>query len=325
MLTKRKILFLVSSLIFLTSLKESNLKEIHVSGYTTMVDIDEKIPVVLNVAQGDLSKYMTLKMYMNDAIVKNVVMLGNEINETIFYLPAINKENKKVKIEIIINYKDYDLYADTSGIFNYYSPSYNIVTNESINDLVRLKSTNPVKVEFELRRTSFSSKNIYEIITLCGKTFNLNDSRIIDTSYFRIYSHYLLQSIDLCEFRVYSDFIGSNLLFKDDYVTTDLSVSQLNEVTFTVDFEYKYYVDNITGSINEEYYNGCDYELMPFFVPYYIKDEIIPYEVIFYDIGANHSTYIYRNYFVQDSNNLTNSFSYEYKLFDNIIKDVNYE
>ena len=68
-------------------------------------------------------------------------------------------------------------------------------------------------------------------------------------------------------------------------------------------------------------------ELVPFYIPFSIKDEQIPYEIVFYDVGKNHSIFKYKgNIIIYDEGNTSfgQSYNYRYQQINKPLQGVSY-
>ena len=95
--------------------------------------------------------------------------------------------------------------------------------------------------------------------------------------------------------KIYKKFDSSDLLYKNGYTTTDITLSRISSDSFIVSNEKKYYVDNNTGMIFEEQTSTCDDLSLPFFFPLsMVNDNNIEVEICFNDIGLHHNTYVFK-------------------------------
>ena len=153
---------------------------------------------------------------------------------------------------------------------------------------------------------SFTITKIYEKVILAGKSNNdLINSRIIDFSPYSITFYNITPTTDTCELRLYCEFEGSDLLYKNGYTSIDINLRKYSDYKYILKNDYKYYIDKKTGMIFENQTENCDDEMMPFFIPLSMGlNKSIPFEIVFSDFGSNHNDYIFQGTFNLSSENL---------------------
>lgn len=270
---------------------------ITITGNLDMPELNEKIPLYLQMAEGHPYAYVDINIYVNNVLEVTERTITKYINEKPYYLNGFNSPNESKVIKVNVAYSGLDIQF-TQCQFTLKSPHYETYTSVGV-DSYSLKDSNPVTIKFSMKGGSFTITKIYEKVILAGKSnYNLVDSRMIDFSPYSITFYNITPTTDTCELRLYCEFEGSDLLYKNGYTSIDINLRKYSDYKYILKNEYKYYIDKKTGMIFENQTENCDDEMMPFFIPLSMGiNKSIPYEIVFSDFGHNHNDYIFKGTF----------------------------
>ena len=327
MLNKFKSL-LMFPVLFTTSVTSPPANEsIEIKGYVEMVEIGQQVPIYLQIVEGHPFAYLDVDFYVDNVLEKHYLAITATLDEKPFFINGFTNENEKKHIKIVVNYVDKGL-DDSVCEFNYYSPSFNTL-HVFGPDNSAYQERNVSRVDFTMKGKKSNVKLIKEAIFINGiRNIEISNKRFINLSNFEILSQNLDLNVTNCEFRLYHKFENSDFLYKENYTSIDLSLTKISQNYFRVDNEYKYYVSNENGGIYENYIDGCDEDLLPFFIPYGILEDEIEYEIVFTDLGKNHNTLVYPGKIklsnIEENDGFGTMFNFKYSLIDNPLEGVSY-
>lgn len=327
MLNKFKILSLFP-LLYATSVTSPPADEsIEIKGYVEMVEVGTQVPIYLSIVEGHPFAYLDVDIYVNQVLEKHYLAITATFDRNPYYIDGFSSENDIKHIKIVVNYVDKGL-DDSVCEFNLYSPSYNTLHVFGPNNCA-YQERNATRIDFQMKGKKSNITILKEAVFINGiRNIDVSDKRFIDLSKFEILSQNCTMDLQTCELRLYTKFENSDFLYKENYTSIDLNLKKISDSHYKIDNEYKFYVNNLNGGIYENYIDGCDDELLPFFIPYNINLEEIEYEIIFTDIGINHNTIVYPGKFKFDSINANKGFgkvfNYKYLLIDEPLSGVNY-
>ncbi len=269
-------------------------ESIEVSGNITMTELDEKIPVNLKMIEGHPYAYVNVYIYVNGVLEVSKKEITKYLSKEPYYIQGFKSANEEKKIKIEVNYVENNVAASTCN-FLFYGPRYE--TYKSLNrNVFTIKDNNPIKINFKMKGTSFSLDKQYESITISSRIFqNLENTRYMNLDIFSISLTNIHQKLEIGEFRIYTKFNNSDLLYKDNsYTSIDVALFQSSTNEFKVENEYRFYVNEKTGMIQESQTKDCADEMLPFFIPLSLGVNVsFPIELHLMDIGKNHNDYIY--------------------------------
>ena len=270
---------------------------ISITGSLKMPELNEKIPISLSMSEGHPYAYVDINIYVNNVLEVSTSTITKYINENPYYINGFENPNESKIIRVSVSYSGLDI-ASTQCQFTLKSPHYETYKSIEV-DSYSVKDENPISIKFSMKGGSFTITKIYEKVILAGKgKNNLINSRIVDFSPYSITFYNITPTTDTCELRLYCEFEGSDLLYKNGYTSIDVSLRRYSDYKFILKNEYKYYIDKKTGMIFENQTENCDDEMMPFFFPLSMGlNKSIPYEIVFTDFGSNHNDYIFSGVF----------------------------
>ena len=277
---------------------------ITITGDLKMPELNEKIPLYLQMAEGHPYAYVDINIYVNNVLEISTRTLTKYISENPYYLNGFTSPNESKIIKVNVAYSGLDIQF-TQCQFTLKSPHYETYISQEV-DSYSLKDSNPISIKFSMKGGSFTITKIYEKVILAGKSNNdLINSRIIDFSPYSRTFYNITPTTDTCELRLYCEFEGSDLLYKNGYTSIDINLRKYSDYKYILKNDYKYYIDKKTGMIFENQTENCDDEMMPFFIPLSMGlNKSIPFEIVFSDFGSNHNDYIFQGTFNLSSENL---------------------
>ena len=278
---------------------------ISITGNLDMPELDEKIPLYLQMSEGHPYAYVDINIYVNNILEISTRTITKYISENPYYLNGFTSPDETKIIKVNVSYSGLDIQY-TQCQFTLKAPHYETYTSTEV-DSYSLKDSNPISIKFSMKGGSFTITKIYEKVILAGKCKNeLKNSRIIDFSPYSITFYNITPTTDTCELRLYCEFEGSDLLYKNGYTSIDINLRKYSDYKYILKNDYKYYIDKKTGMIFENQTENCDDEMMPFFIPLSMGlNTSIPFEIVFSDFGSNHNDYIFQGIFNLSSENLT--------------------
>lgn len=334
-----KLSFLLLTVPFVSYSSETpiNLHYIGINGTVTMTDLYEQIPITFKDATYNYFSDVYIDIYVDnkkeiDSFIINSRNLGNKT----FYINGFDSINQSKKIKIVVGYVNYKNHISYIN-FTLSGPSYNTIILNSYSIPV-YKPINPFKIDFYMKKDSYEIYPVYETI-FCYNNINnvVNNTRYFDFSNIKfIINSPLPYKLSFCELRIYYKDEKSDLIYREEgYMCTDIAiktnVSNNYEVFYNLVNEYKYYVNEENGSINENYIDGCNEDVLPFFFPFYMGfDKTYKYEIVFYDVGYNHNDYVIQGEVTLSSNkNIEDCYggvlNYQYVEVNNELENINYE
>ena len=303
----------------------STIDAITIKGEIEIRDIQEDLLIFLNVEKSVINEMIVVDIKVNnETILDKEEYITHYLKKNPITIKGFNTNNETKEIYINIRYRD--LKAPSSVItFKINAPTYDEYILESL-DKSKCINKNPISVSFYMYKDSPTINYQYESVDFNGKSIILiNGKRIVDFSDFIFYIDSKKEyELDYIELRLYHHFVDSDLLYKNDlYTVFELPIVQKSEGYYQLSSDINYYISEIDGNIylySNEYTNE---DLLPFFIPFSINDENeIKYELVLYDIGINHTTYIYQGYII--TNNLDNDY-FKYTEIKDVFNDVVYE
>ena len=315
------ILLTVTSLFNVSS---SKIEPLSIVGEITMPDLYEDIYLNLKVDKGLLNERILIDICINgDYLYKEKGYIAHYLDDQPIVLQGFKNSDEIKKIDINVKYRDM-IAAASSVAFTINAPSYKeiILPFENESNFI---SKNPIKVSFNFKGSNSNVYYEYESIGFIGQSIiNLYNKRIV---HFEDLSFYINSVVDYyseyVEIRLYYDF-DSDLLYKDnEYTVIELPVNKQIDGIYVLQEETEYFISEKDGNIyiNENEYTNKD--MLPFFIPLFNNEDMtIAYEIVLYDIGLNHNTYIYQGEIILTTDN-ENNFSYQ--LIKEPLYDIAYE
>lgn len=279
-------------------------ESISILGSLQMPELYEDIPISLQMTQGHPFAVVVVEIYVNGNLLISEQTISSHLADKPFVIGGFNEENSRKIIKVSVKYLEGNAPA-TQCQFTLVAPHY-YTYKSNATDSFSLKENNPISINFSMKGVSYTITKYYEKVILNGKyDYQITNTRILDLSPFSITFYNITPNFDSCELRLYCQFEGSDLLYKDGYTSIDIGFSKYSDYRFNLKNEYKYYIDKNTGMIFENQTENCEDELLPFFFPLSMGiEKSIPYELHFYDIGKNHNNYIFSGNINLTSNNI---------------------
>lgn len=307
-------------------------ESITIQGYVNETSIGEKIAIALQMVDGHPWARLNINIYVNDKLELFKQVMTRYIANENYYINGFTYSGEIKKIKIVVNYEDPGV-DDSVCEFSLHAPKYETFISP-YTDVFNPATYYPTSYKFKMKGLNNSSivphtENSY----ISGiSTINLNNTRYIDFSnYSIIVDSNVVDNLTTCEFRLYTKFKDSDLLYKDNtYTSIDINLKKSNNV-YTCLNEYRFYADKNTGMIYETYNENCDEDALPFFIPYSIGYDLpIEYELIFSDVGYHHLTYVYKGIInlgsnpIKDEQIFGNILNYRYKLIETPLEGIEY-
>ncbi len=274
--------------------KAATNESISISGSIFMVELYENIPITLSMIEGHPYAYVYVNIYVNDILEISKQEVTKYLSKEPYYIKGFTYANEEKSIKIEVNYIENNVVASTCN-FLFYGPRYEKYKSLNRNNFT-IQDNNPIQINFNMKGSSFNLDKIYESITISGNIhIQLEDTRFMDFKKFSISFTNIDTKLEMCEFRIFTKFKDSDLLYKENaYTSIDINIIQESINTYFVDNEYRFYINEKTGMIYESQTKDCDEEMLPFFIPLSFGINVTyEIELHFKDIGKNHNDYIY--------------------------------
>lgn len=317
-----KIIKSISVICFsLFNISANSLSPIIVKGEISLVDLYQDILLNLSVDKGLLNEVILLDLSVNNKeVYYQKEYVASYLDNKPIIIEGFSEIGEVKHISINVGYRDM-IAKDSNVSFDIYSPNYeNYYSN--INNLA-FKNNNPTKITFTMNGNNPTINYEYESIDFHGNyIMELNDKRVLDFTEFcfKINSN-IPYDLNYIELRIYYKFKYSDLYYIDDkYTLIEMPIYLDFNGYYLFDNEINYYINENNGGINISSNEQTNNDLLPFFIPLNVKENIIEYELVLSDIGLNHSSYFYKGII---SINESNSFKYE--LIKDILENVTYE
>lgn len=302
----------------------------HLEARVFMADLGQDMEIRIVPVQVEKNQSVKIVIYENDKVSQTVNTIGKEIINQKYYISAFTEENQVKQVKIIADYASDQMVAESKVTFNVYSPGYQTYTAN--NALVqRFTNNNSSVIQLDIYGSQSKVIEIKETVTIEGNPFiEIMNNRFLDFEDCKITGDNVEFNLDYCELRLYKKFEDTDIIFKENqYHSIELPLTKLtgNENGYSVSNEYAFYVSKTSGMVNQNYSSKTYQELVPFYIPYSIKDERIPYEIVFYDIGRNHSIFKYKGSIKvlnQGGAYFGQSYNYGYKQINKPLQGVNY-
>lgn len=309
--------------IFNTS--SSSVDAMTVKGEIELADINEELLLYLNVEKSLINEMIRVDIKVNDEIVlENQEYITHYLGKSPIVLKGFEHLNESKKIYINIRYRE--IKAPNSNItFTIKSPTYEEYKLEGLNYSEYIND-NPTKIIFYMYRNNPTIYFEYESVLFHGEPIiKLNGKRTIEFENFKFYidsrKEYELEYVEL---RIFHYFEESDLLYKNDfYSIIEIPISKQNDNYYKFIMDTIYYISEVDGNIFLNPNENTNQDLLQLFIPFSINEEMmIKYEIVLYDIGINHSTYIYQGYILTND---INKHTFSYKQVEDVLEDVTYE
>ena len=315
----KQILSLMSSILLISpdvSLYVASNDSISISGNVEMVEINEKIPVYLNMDNGHPYAYIFVYIYVDNVLEISEKVVTKYISLNPYYLKPFKEVNEEKNIRISVNYIEGNVPASICN-FKIKAPHYSKIYFSGGDSYKHMEIDNPIRIDFSMKGSKSIVNKKYEELYLQGMyEYSLRNMRIIDFTYYSIE----LINFDFmpltCEVRIFTKFEGSDLLYKNNsYTSIEFDLLQVNNTRLVVNNEERFYINNMSGMIFESDNYNCDEVTLPFFIPLSLGfDKIIPMEIHFMDVGKNHNTYIFTSNIL-----LSNTKRFDSSVFGNVL------
>ncbi|MDY2889559.1 MAG: hypothetical protein SOU19_08390 [Candidatus Caccosoma sp.] len=298
-----------------------------IKGNVPMVELNEDIPLYLSMVEGHPFAYLNILIYVDNALVIKDREISKYLNNKCYSLNGFTVKNAKKKIKIDVNYEDKDAISSVCE-FTIYSPNYRTVKNAG-KDVLKYTENNAINVSFQMQGNNQTVENEYEELVFNGTwAYECIQSRFFDFSKYSISSSNIALQDSILEFKIFTHFKDSDLLYKNDYTSIDIIFKKQNDNSLRGENEFKYYIDKNTGMIFENETINCDKENLPFFFPFNLSDDnLVLYSFSFFDVGKNHNSFVYTgiiNLHNIENNHIFGSFNDFYYQEKEPIKDVIY-
>ena len=280
--------------VFANYKSNSSLDPIIIRGNVSMVELNEDIPLYLSMVEGHPFAYLNINIYIDNVLTTTDREISKYLSNKYYSLGTFTNKNRSKKIKVEVNYEGTDTISSTCE-FKVYSPHYGNIKNAGSSKIMN-KDKNAIGVSFQAQGNENSVEYEYEQVNFFGIwAYECKHTRFFD---FSKYSISASSNIDLkdtfLEFKIYESFQNSDLLYKSNYTSLDISFKKQADNSLIGENEFKFFINKNTGMIFENETIECDKEALPFFFPFSIKTEsLIQYSLNFYDVGKNHNNYIF--------------------------------
>lgn len=319
MLNKITTLFIMAPLAIVNT-SSTSLTPIVVKGEVNLSDLNEDILLYLSVEKGLLNEVILLDLYVNNKeIYYKKEFVASYLDNEPIKLDGFKNVDETKNIRINIGYREMRV-EDSYISFNLSSPTYSdyLIYNEVY------ENPNPINILFYMNHNNPKIYYEYESIEFYGnKKIELKDKRVLDFNDFNFkINSSMPYKLDYIELKIYYKFKYSDLYYvNDNYTIIEVPIYEDKSNNYRIENDIKYYIDENNGGIyiNQSKYTNSD--LLPFFIPLYVNDNIIDYEFVLNDIGVNHSAYIFKGQILLNKYN--NMFYYE--SVKDVLENVTYE
>ena len=325
-------LLLVSTFLTQASvISEGPAKEsITISGYIEQTGLYNKLPIYLQMDEGHPYAFVYIKIYVNDILVIDIEEVTKFISSNVYEIEGFTYANEIKNIRIEVNYLENHVDTSICNI-KFQGPSFDKHKSNYTNSYIATDN-NPIKTYFTFKGNTCEFKSEYEHVAITSSYVKTTDTRYLTFSDLNISLFNIYDTLQTCELRLFCELENSDMLFKNNqYTSIDLPLIQIDDNSYKIKDEYRFYVSDKTGMIYESYNDDCHDELYPLFIPLSLgEDVLIDYEIYFHDIGLNNSDYIYKgNYHLyslkhKDEFQYGSILSYRYKQIYEELKDVKY-
>ena len=308
----------------------------HLKGRVEMVDVGKDIPIRLTSVSIVKNKRVAIIIQVDGQNDRSYLFNSNEINNKSFAINAFRKPNQCKEVKIIARYYDDETVADSVCIFNVYSPGYKTYHLSEYDEGYHIDDTgkifelnNVIATDFDFMGTNYQIIETKEkFISNANLSYHVSDNRFIDFSHFKLKYENTDVDIDFAELRIYKRLEQTDIFFKENsYHTIDLNLRKISNEYYVVN-ENRFYVDKFTGMVQEKESERTNDELLQFFIPFSVENEIIYFEIVFYDLGYNHSIIRYMGTFNVSKSKEAIGFgmsgNYRYVLVNDVLDGVSY-
>ena len=291
-------------------------ESISISGSVEMVDLNEKIPVYLNMVEGHPYAYVFVYIYVNNVLEVSEKIVTKYISLNPYYLKPFRNANEEKDIKISVNYIEENVKASVCS-FKLKAPHYSQIYFDGYDSYNHIENDNPTKIEFSMKGSnSVVSKEVEKLYLEGLHEYYLKNARIMDFSYYSIEFTDLNYLPSTCEVRIFTEFEGSDLLYKNNsYTSIEFDLFKVSNKRLVLNNEERFYINNISGMIYESDDYNCYEITLPFFIPLSMGfEKIIPMEIHYIDVGKNHNTYIFKSNIL-----LSNTRKFDSSIFGSVL------
>ena len=160
-------------------------ESISILGTLTMPELNERIPISIEMTQGHPFAVVVVEIYVNGNLQVNEQTISSHLSDEPFYIEPFREPNTKKIVKVSVRYLEGSAPA-TQCQFTLIAPHYYTYKSNETNSF-SVKENNPISFSFSVKGVSYTITKYYEKVILDGKyDYQITNTRILDLSPFSI-------------------------------------------------------------------------------------------------------------------------------------------